>query len=261
MRLAGRVALVVFSSLAVAVSAEESSRVIHVFVALCDNKHQGIVPVPDALGNGQDPDNNLYWGAMYGVRTFFRRSEHWREILNTSENLSKGVLRRSVFELREASPPLFVVADAYDGRSMKECLSDFLRALGGASKLDVSVKDRSLAAGSASQLICYVGHNGFMDGDVSDPVINEKGSMPQYIALACKSDMYFRSKINSMGNKPVLTTASFMAPEAYVLDAALREWGTTGSAERICAAATRAYAKYQKISEKAARKVFVVGKD
>jgi len=41
--------------------------VAHVVVALCDNVHQGIVPVPRALGNGQDPSSNLYWGARYGV--------------------------------------------------------------------------------------------------------------------------------------------------------------------------------------------------
>jgi len=28
-------------------------KVVHVFVALCDNAHQGIVKVPTALGNGQ----------------------------------------------------------------------------------------------------------------------------------------------------------------------------------------------------------------
>ncbi|HBH24362.1 MAG TPA: hypothetical protein DDY13_13175 [Cytophagales bacterium] len=38
-------------------------RTIHVFVALCDNEHQGIVPVPNTLGNGKDPNSNLYWGA------------------------------------------------------------------------------------------------------------------------------------------------------------------------------------------------------
>ena len=43
--------------------------VVHVTVALCDNEHQGIVPVPRAIGNGKDPRNNLYWGADYGVKT------------------------------------------------------------------------------------------------------------------------------------------------------------------------------------------------
>ena len=41
-------------------------------VALADNDHQGIVPVPRQLGDGDDPANNLYWGARYGVKTYFR---------------------------------------------------------------------------------------------------------------------------------------------------------------------------------------------
>jgi hypothetical protein len=39
---------------------------IHVFVALADNKNQGIVPVAAILGNGEDPQHNLYWGSAYG---------------------------------------------------------------------------------------------------------------------------------------------------------------------------------------------------
>ncbi|WP_176700834.1 hypothetical protein [Gilliamella sp. Fer4-1] len=39
------------------------AKVIHVLVALCDNKYQKIVPVPKAIGNGQDPKSNLYWGS------------------------------------------------------------------------------------------------------------------------------------------------------------------------------------------------------
>jgi hypothetical protein len=56
------------------------TRTVHVFVALADNQNQGIVPVPARLGNGLDPDNNLYWGAAAGVKTFFTRSPDWRVI-------------------------------------------------------------------------------------------------------------------------------------------------------------------------------------
>src|SRR5215510_12584294 len=55
-------------------------KTIHVYVALCDNKYQGIVPVPAKIGNGQDPDNNLYWGCAFGVRTFFKKSSDWKLI-------------------------------------------------------------------------------------------------------------------------------------------------------------------------------------
>ena len=37
-----------------ALAPAQPPRSIHVLVALCDNVHQGIVPVPKSLGNGQD---------------------------------------------------------------------------------------------------------------------------------------------------------------------------------------------------------------
>jgi len=52
-------------------------RLIHVVVALCDNQFQGIVPVPPKIGDGDDPRNNLYWGAAYGVKTFFQKAKDW----------------------------------------------------------------------------------------------------------------------------------------------------------------------------------------
>jgi hypothetical protein len=39
----------------------QALRVVHIFVALADHQHQGIVPAPAALGNGGDPIHNLYW--------------------------------------------------------------------------------------------------------------------------------------------------------------------------------------------------------
>ena len=42
--------------------------VAHVIVALADNEYQGIVRVPQSLGDGDRPQSNLYWGAMYGVQ-------------------------------------------------------------------------------------------------------------------------------------------------------------------------------------------------
>ena len=67
-----RFQLVVLVALILPIGVEHASaaaRSIHVFVALADNDHQGIVPVPRLLGNGDDPDHNLYWGSAYGVRT------------------------------------------------------------------------------------------------------------------------------------------------------------------------------------------------
>ncbi len=70
-------------------------RVVHIIVALADNTYQGIVPVARAIGNGDDYERNLYWGAGYGVRTFLKRSPEWKVI-----GCSKGempVLERCLF--------------------------------------------------------------------------------------------------------------------------------------------------------------------
>jgi hypothetical protein len=61
----------------VAAFAGTPARVVHVFVALADNQHQGIVPVPALLGNGADPAHNLYWGAAFGVKTYFKNNAEW----------------------------------------------------------------------------------------------------------------------------------------------------------------------------------------
>jgi hypothetical protein len=37
-----------------------------------------IAAVPKLIGNGDDPYNNLYWGAQYGVKTYFKKSSDWR---------------------------------------------------------------------------------------------------------------------------------------------------------------------------------------
>jgi hypothetical protein len=85
------------------------ARVAHVIVALADNKYQGIVPVPAAIGNGDDPAHNLYWGAGYGVRTYFQRSGDWQVVGKCAAG--KGpVLERCVFHNRHQD--VFVVADA-----------------------------------------------------------------------------------------------------------------------------------------------------
>src|SRR3954467_3669021 len=63
---------------------------IHIYVALCDNKYQGIVPVPAKIGNGKDKDNNLYWGCGFGVRSYFRKSREWQFIESRAMLKSKN---------------------------------------------------------------------------------------------------------------------------------------------------------------------------
>ena len=75
------------------------------------------------------------------------------------------------------------------------------------------------------------------------------------ITLACKSAQYFGPLLAQTGATPLVTTYGLMAPEAYVLDAALIAH-VRGEDPR--AAAAQAYASYQKCGLRAARRLFGV---
>src|SRR5229473_8150857 len=97
-------------------AARASPRLVHVFVALADNQHQGIVPVPAALGNGRDAQRNLYWGAAYGVKTYFKASKDW-ELVWSGRGPKDAILERCVF--KSGKNDVYLVADAYEGSQIK----------------------------------------------------------------------------------------------------------------------------------------------
>ena len=104
-------------------AAQPPPRLVHVFVALADNASQGIVPVPAAIGNGDDPAKNLYWGAAFGVRTYFKKSFEWKEVA-TVKNPNSYILERSVFV--HGASGTYLIADAYRGREIKTSNYGFL---------------------------------------------------------------------------------------------------------------------------------------
>ena len=58
---------------------------VHVFVPLCDNEHQGIIPVNASLGNGMNLQTNLYWGARYGVKSHFKSLPAWKLLVSKKD--------------------------------------------------------------------------------------------------------------------------------------------------------------------------------
>jgi len=235
---------------------------VHVFVALADNRSQGIVPVPAALGNGQDPAGNLYWGAMYGVKTFFRKSPHWIE--RPARPLRRGhVLDRAVFRSKALRRRVYVVADAYDGARMRSALADFFHAAAGRHLLRVPMPPPevpALQAGGWADMVCFVGHNGLMDVRVEPLPQNAGPPNPACaVVLACKSRAYFLPPLRRAACKPLITTTGLMAPEAYTLDAVIRSWAAGQTPRQTRDAAAAAYARYQRCSLAAARRLFAPG--
>lgn len=239
-------------------------KVVHVFVALCDNKHQGIVPVPEALGNGQDPKSNLYWGAQFGADTFFRNSKDWTPVEPVDPPERPEILAWSVFVAKAQEHPVIVVMCAYDGRHMKAALTDFLGSAAGLglTKLSAGTGDskRMIDAGGRADMVCFVGHNGLMDMKVESRSDLVRPDRPESaVVLACRSYPYFKEPLRKAKCRPLITTTGLMSPEAYTLDAIIRSWAAGDEAETTCDKAAAAYAKYQKCSVEAAKRLFIAG--
>ena len=238
----------------------DSPRVAHVFVALADNVNQGIVPVPAKIGNGQDPVNNLYWGAAFGVKSYFRTSPGW-QIIQCGAGPKPSVMERCIF--KNGQSDFYVVADAYDGSQIRQTVTDFLSAAARLEKESLSLKTKSgdvrLEIGGAAEVIAYVGHDAFMDFNI--PKISAKldEHRPKVIILACASKPYFGPYLRVTGSDPILWTTGLMAPEAYSLRAALEGVIAGESGEQIRQRAAVAYDKFQKCGLRGAQRLFTTG--
>ena len=211
---------------------------VHVVVALCDNATQGIVPVPAAIGDGNDPRTNLYWGAMYGVKTWLKR-EKWK--VETAKVPNSAVLERLVARKTVNGREIVITADAWRGSRIREAITAFVGYAAGKGE------------GGRADVVAYVGHDGLMEFDVAAQRAGAGVGSPHSIVLACASLQYFGDHLRTAGSKPLLLTTGLMAPEAYTLTAAI-EAHVAGKDVREAAA--QAYHKYQNCGIKAARRLF-----
>lgn len=229
-----RAAAVLLWLLALALPAVAAPLRVHVTVALCDNATQGIVPVPAAIGDGNDPRTNLYWGAMYGVKSWLKR-DGWN--VEKAESPHPYVLERLMARKTIAGREVLLVADAWRGSRIREAITSFLERASGVGGADV---------------VAYVGHDGLMEFDVT-PRVDRAEAKPRSIVLACASLQYFGKHLERAGSSPLLLTTGLMAPEAYTLTAAIEAHVRGGDVRE---AAAQAYHKYQKCGVKAARRLF-----
>ncbi len=232
------------------------ARTVHVFVALCDNVNQGIVKVPEKIGNGQGPRNNLYWGCGYGVKTFFSTSPDWK-LVKTYTKPGGDILERMLF--KHKSSDTYLLADAYDGAKIKQCTIDFLNAAAGGFSCNLILDTLHLSFGGSSGLVGYCGHDGLMDFNLDSMPESKSSTKRQAIILACYSKSYFTPAIKKSGASPLLWTTHLMCPEAYTIKAAIDGWILNETAAQVRSRAVLAYSKYQKCTEKAAGNLLVTG--
>jgi len=232
---------------------DSSYKTIHILVALCDNENQGIMPVPKKIGNGQDPFNNLYWGAGYGIKTYFKRSAEWT--LTETRMVNSTILERVIF--KHKSKNFYIVADAYDGRHIQQTTIDFMKSSAGMLKDTIQLQDKVLGINGNSKLLAYIGHDGLMEFDLVEKFVNQDGKKRDAIILACVSKSYFEPYLNKANINPLVWTTGLMAPEAYTIHDALSGYVLGETNEQIRLRAAQAYSKYQKCGLNAAKNLLV----
>ena len=214
---------------------------IHVFIALADNKSQGILPVPAAIGDGDDAGKNLYWGCSEALKPVLKASGIWK--LERSEaNPRPEIIERAVFSHK--SGIWEIVADVYRGTAIRQCTVDFFTALGSNEPIE------------RLPLVAYIGHDGLMDFELPEAATARRGPGREAIVLCCKSRDFFGPHLEKVGAKPLLTTTQLMYPGGFILRAALDGWMASETPGQIRRRAATAYAKNQSISVKAASGVF-----
>ncbi|WP_240472523.1 hypothetical protein [Tenacibaculum ovolyticum] len=229
------------------------TKTIHIIVALCDNKYQGIVPVPKSIGNGQDPKNNLYWGAAYGIKTYFKRSSEWQLI--KQEKIDSLILERLIF--KHNSQNYYIVADAYNGRYIKNATKNFLRSSAGIIKDTVKIDSKTIGIKGNSKLIAYIGHDGLMDFNIQEKFINTDNQIRDVIILACYSKSYFKPHLKGSKVNPLVWTTGLMAPEAYTIHDAITGYLKDETNDKIRLRAAKAYHEYQKCGLNGAKNLLV----
>jgi len=230
-------------------------KTVHVLVALCDNLYQGIVPVPAGIGNGQNHNTNLYWGAGYGIRTYFKKSAEWKFI--EARKYEGVVLERLVF--KHAVKDYYLVADAYDGRYIMQCTEDFMNGVSGNLKDTLRVGGVTVGIVGNASLLAYIGHDGLMNFDLAGAYSNADGVRRDMIILACYSKRFFGPYLKTANVNPVMWSTGLMAPEAYTLHDALTGYVGGEGNEAVRERGAAAYAKYQKCGLNAARRLLITG--
>jgi hypothetical protein len=228
--------------------------VAEVHVGLCENRI--LRCGGHGLGDGDDPDRNLYWGTSGGLRGWMgRNGSGWKRVAEDRGDgervLEQIIWRRTVapdgaLRVRGVTKPfsLYVVARAWRGVKMDLAIAAYAEDLLGAQpRAAPPVEGVDLPTGGRAHLVAYVGHNRWMDRpDFRFPARDPASPKKATIAVACYSAAYLGRVIDAAGDAPILLTKDFLFAGSHAMDGALRAFAAGASLESIRVAGANAYA-------------------
>lgn len=243
--------------------------VVEVHVPLCDSS---IIACGNAkLGDGDNPETNLYWSTTPGFGEWFaRRGSGWKRVLKQSgkdtgdaDVLAIHVYRRTMTApaaWRKAGAPktyeLDIVVHGWRGKAIDRALAAYAADVSGKGTREITLADHTkLVAGGAAQLVAFVGHNRLMDLDTFEwPAAG--ASAKGTIAIACDTAPYMKREVPAATRVPLLMTNDLLFANAAPLEAAVLAFATGGGYAQIRTDATTAYADVQKETFKHVSGVF-----
>ncbi len=233
--------------------------VVQVHVPLCDN--DVLRCGGGRLGDGDDPDGNLYWATSGGFRGWFgRRGSAWKQVLLV-RNPQPDVLELRVWR-RWMTPSgrlrargarrrfaVYVVAHAWRGesigRAMAAYAADLFAAPGQVRRVELP-DGTELAAGGSARVVAFVGHNGWMDvGRFRWPKQAARALRRGTIAVACITEDYLVPAVPGPGRVPLLFTRSLLFAGAHAFEGAVTGFAQGRDLAGIRDGAVRAYASGQ----------------
>lgn len=220
--------------------------IIHVFVPLCDNDNQGIVPTSKSLGDGLNLKTNLYWAVKGSTRYDFLHDEKWTRIYNKYD-VDSNILERIAFERIYNETKVFLIADAYRGDRMEETVNDFLASISNNRQDSIKIKSGDFVKCSGyADLFIFNGHNGMMDPINVHEWINTDQNQRDVVINACATYYHFQDELIKAMGYPLVRTNTLLHPGAYVLTQIVDDWVNGVQADTLCLNAGQAYCRVQK---------------
>lgn len=250
-----------------------------VFVALCDNDSQGIVPVKNrSICNGDTPKQNMYWKGN-GISGYLRQ-HGWKKVSSQKDMegtiLIQQIWKKEIFASKllrsKGSPKIFtayIVTKAYRGSNIHNAIKDYLTAVNFDTKEAIETNDgTSVLAGGKSHIVGYIGHDYFMDVHQGQPEHNDLMTQHQSgssqlakgtFALACVSNEFVRPAV-TRANVYIFAMNNFLTyPSAWTVGGIINGISRGGNGKVIHKQAARYFAKGQKCGLKWATKAFSYG--
>ncbi|MBL0215040.1 MAG: hypothetical protein IPQ07_14280 [Myxococcales bacterium] len=233
--------------------------VVEVHVPLCESTI--IACGNKKLGDGDNPETNLYWATTPGFGEWFaRRGSGWKRMLKqtAADTGDADVLAVHVYRRTLATPAawkkrgapakleLDIVVHGWRGKAIDRALAAYAADVSGSTPRTIKLDDgTTLAAGGAAQIVAWVGHNRLMDLESFQwptPATMTKGA----IAIACHTAAYMEEDVPAATRVPLLMTRDFLFANAAPLEATVLAFASGGTYAKIRLDAATAYAGVQK---------------